>query len=137
MLCGIEFRAHDRRRLRQVGATEFTVDALLLDALPDTNVLFHLREAAPAWDESLGTVDDACLFQSLLAQHRLTSAPNVPEPLVIYHAHGGERANRGFARLYRGQRRPIVRWSSGYSPRAQRVPLLRALVAFCKFEPGL
>jgi glycosyltransferase involved in cell wall biosynthesis len=136
VLCGIEFRAHGRRRLRQVDASTFAGDALLLDALPDTNALFHLREASPAWDESLGTVDDACLFQALLVQHGLKSVPNVPEPLLIYNAHGGERANREWVRLYRGQRRLLVRWSHGYSLRARRVQLLRSLIAFCKFEPG-
>ena len=135
-LCGIEFRANGRRRLRQVHATRFAGDELLLAAHADTNVLFHQRESAPAWDESLGTVDDACLFQALITEHRVTSVPNVPQPLVIYHAHGGERANRGFERLYRGQRRLIVRWSRGYTTRARRVLLLRALVAFCKFETG-
>ena len=136
VLCGLEFRMNGRRRLRQVDATRFAGDELLLAAHADTNVIFHAREAAPAWDESLGTVDDACFFQALLAQHRLTSVPNVPQPLAIYNAHGGARANRAFERLYRGERRLIVGWSRNYSKRARRVLLLRALVAFCKFDSG-
>lgn len=136
VLCGIEFRMAGRRRLRQVHAVRFTGDELLLAALPDTNVIFHRREGAPRWDESLGTADDACFFQAILARHRLTSVPNVPRPLAIYHAHGGERANRGRERLYRGLRRLIVRWSRSYSAPARRILLLRALVAFCKFERG-
>lgn len=136
VLCGIEFRMAGRRRRRQVEATGFTGDGLLLAALPDTNVIFHIREGAPRWDESLGTADDACFFQALLALHRLTTVPNVPRPLAIYHAHGGERANRGRERLYRGLRRLIVRWSQSYSAPARRILLLRALVSFCKFETG-
>lgn len=134
VLCGIEFWVNGRRRVRQIDVAAFSGDALLLAALADTNVLFHQREAAALWDESLGTVDDACMFQSLIAQHRLTAVPNVPQPLVIYHAHDGERANRAYERLYRGERRLIVRWSRDYSKRARRVRLLRALVAFCKFD---
>ncbi len=136
VLCGVEFRAAGRRRFRQIGVARFSGDGLLLEALADTNVLFHRNTNAPRWDESLGTVDDACLFQALIAHHGLKSVPNVPAPLAIYHVHGGERANLGFQRLYAGQRRLLVRWSRGYSPRARRTLLLRMLVAFCKFRPG-
>lgn len=136
VLCGLEFRVSGRRRFRQVTTQNFSGDGRLLAAHADTNVIFHLRAAAPAWDEALGTADDACFFQALLARHRLVTVPNVAQPLVIYHAHSGERANRALARLYRGERRLIVRWARGYSRWARRVLLARALVAFCKFESG-
>lgn len=136
VLCGLTIAAGGRYRRRQVDAEAFAGDGLLLDTSPDTNVLFHRRDAPVRWDEELGTVDDACLFQALVGHYGLKSVPNVPVPLVTYAAHGGDRANRGFERYYRGVRRLIVRWSRPYSPRARRVLLLRALVAFTKYQPG-
>jgi len=136
VLCGLEIRVKSRRRLRQVDARAFSGDALLLEAVADTNVLFHRREAAPLWDEALGTMDDACFFQALIACHALASVPNVPRPLAVYHAHSGERANRVWQRVYRGHRRLLVRWSRRYDGPARRILLLRMLVAFGKFRPG-
>lgn len=136
VLCGLEFRMHGRRRVRQTEAMGFTGDDLLLRALPDTNVLFHRRAEAVAWNESLGTGDDACFFHATIAHHRLERVPNVPRALAIYHAHGGNRANLGFERFYRGQRCLITTWAKQYSPGARRILLLRALVAFSKYRPG-
>lgn len=136
VLCGLEIRVGRRRRVHQVNRKEFRGDDLLLGAHADTNVLFHRRGTPVRWDEELGTVDDACLFQALIRHYDLTLVPNVPKPLVIYTAHGGDRANRGFERFYRGQRRLLVRWSRGYSQTARRVLLLRSLVAFAKYAPG-
>lgn len=136
VLCGFTVVAGGRRRQRQTAATSFRGDALLLEASPDTNVIFHRRDAAVRWDEELGTVDDACLFQALVRHHGLTSVPNVPRPLVTYFAHGGVRANRGRERFYRGQRRLLVRWSRGYSRAARRLLLLRSLVALTKYRAG-
>lgn len=136
VLCGLEIRAGGRRVRRQVDRDRFQRDDLLLVAIPDTNVLFHRRETAPEWDEELGTVDDACFFQAYVTQEGLQSVPNVPRALAIYRAHLGPRANRGFERHYRGQRRLIVRWSRNYGEHAQQILLLRALVSFCKFRRG-
>ena len=99
VLCGMQIRVAGRRRYRQIGVAAFAGDALLLDALADTNTLFHQRETGVWWDETLGTVDDACFFQALTTRADLSSVPNVPAPLVIYHAHPGARANRDFERL--------------------------------------
>lgn len=136
VLCGLEFRMHGRRRCRQIDTPVFVGDDLLLRALADTNVLFHRREANVWWDESLGTVDDACYFQALVGHHGLKQVPNVPQPLAIYHSHAGARANRGFERFQRGQRCLIVRWSRAYSRRARRILLLRSLVALSKYRAG-
>lgn len=136
VLCGLEVRVRGRQRFRQVNRRDFEEDALLLDAVADTNVLFHRRDAGIDWNESLGTVDDACFFQALVARYSLNSVPNVPQPLVIYHAHGGARANRDFGRFYRGQRCLMARWARRFSPSARRVLLLRSLVAFAKFRRG-
>ncbi|MBI5690656.1 MAG: glycosyltransferase family 2 protein [Verrucomicrobia bacterium] len=136
VLCGMEIQVRSRRRRRQTGENSFAGDDLLLRAVPDTNVIFHRRVADGWWDETVGTVDDACFFQSLVARFKLQRVPNVPEALVIYQAHTGARANRGFERFYRGQRLLITRWSGGYSRQARRVLLLRALVAFTKYHQG-
>lgn len=136
VLCGLEFRVRGRRRVRQADRDWFRGDALLLDAIPDTNVLFHRRDNDVWWDESLRTVDDACYFQATLAKFGLTSVPNVPRALAVYHVHAGERANRGFAGFYRGQRCLLTRHAWSYSADARRVLLLRTLVAFAKFEDG-
>lgn len=135
-LCGMTIVAGGRRRVRQVEAGAFSGDGLLLDAVADTNVIFHRRDAAVRWDEELGTVDDACFFQALVRHHGLAAVPNVPRSLVNYAAHGGDRANRGAERFYRGQRRLLVRWSRGYSPAARRILLLRSLVALTKYRRG-
>lgn len=134
VLCGLEIRVHGRRRRRQSDVGEYAGDDLLLRALPDTNVLFHRRDAGVEWNESLGTVDDTCFFHALVARHGVSRVPNVPQPLVIYHAHADARANRDFQRLYRGLRCLVVKSSRAYSPRAQRVVLLRSLLAFGKFR---
>jgi glycosyltransferase involved in cell wall biosynthesis len=136
VLCGLEVRVGIRRRRRQVAKARFTGDELLLDVLADTNVIFHRREGAPAWDEELGTADDACYFQALVEMHRLDSVPNVREPLVIYDAHRGFRANRDGKRVARGLRRLLVRWSARYGLRSRRILLLRALVNGTRFRTG-
>lgn len=136
VLCGMQIRVAGRRRYRQIGVAAFAGDALLLDALADTNTLFHQRETGVWWDETLGTVDDACFFQALTTRADLSSVPNVPAPLVIYHAHPGARANRDFERFYRGQRCLWARWSQRYSAPARRILLRRSLVAFTKYRAG-
>jgi glycosyltransferase involved in cell wall biosynthesis len=136
VLCGLEIRVKSRRRLRQVDARAFSGDALLLEVVADTNVLFHRCAAGPFWDEALGAVDDACFFQALIEFHALQRVPNVPRPLAVYYAHGGARANRALQRVYRGNRRLLVRWSRRYDKPARRILLVRMLVAFCKFRSG-
>lgn len=136
VLCGIEFRAGGRRRTKQVRTTGFRGADQLITALPDTNVLFHRRDVAARWDEELGTADDACLFQAIVRETNPVVVPNVPESLVVYHAHQGPRANRDAVRHYRGMRRLIVRWTHGYPRSARRVLLCRLLLAGEKQEPG-
>lgn len=136
VLCGLEYRIRERRRIRQVDQSAFRDDELLLEAVPDTNVIFHSREAGSRWDESLGTVDDACLFHSLVREFGLREVPNVARPLVIYEVHAGERANRDFTRHYRGQRRLLVSASRAYGDRAHRIMRLRILLSFEKFRSG-
>jgi len=136
VLCGLEMRVRHRRRRRQIDAGGFSGDDLLLRAVPDTNVLFHRPGPDCWWDESLGTVDDACFFQALLARHRLSRVPNVATALVVYHVHTGQRANLGFERFYRGQRCLLTRWARPYSRHARRVLLLRSLIAFAKYREG-
>lgn len=136
VLCGLEVRIASRRRIKQSNRNSYSGDEMLLDTLPDTNVLLHRRDVLARWDEELGTVDDACLFHAIVRERQLSSVPNVPQALVIYHAHGGERANRDLERLYRGERRLLVRWVRNYSANARRVFLLRVLLSFCKFETG-
>jgi glycosyltransferase involved in cell wall biosynthesis len=135
VLCGIEYRAAGRVRINQVETTRFSGDDLLLRALADTNVLFHRRETSCRWDEELGTADDACFFQSILALEKgEVIVPNVAEPLVIYHSHAGLRANREAISHYRGQRRLLVRWSRRYSPVARRIQVCRQMLSADKFE---
>lgn len=136
VLCGIEFRAGGRRRIKQTEVAGFNEVEQLLGALPDTNVLFHRRDVNARWDEELGTADDACLFQAILREKKPVTVPNVPEPLVVYHAHAGPRANRDAVRHYRGLRRLVVRWTRGYPRAARRVLLCRALLAAEKQESG-
>jgi len=136
VLCGLELRVGVRRRHRQVDRDRFDGDRLLTVAVADTNVLFHRLQAGLQWDESLGTGDDACFFQAFLEATGERSVPNVPRPLVIYHAHCGQRANRNPMSHYRGQRRLLVRWSRGYGRQARRTLLLRSLVARWKFQTG-
>jgi len=136
VLCGLEIRVKSRRRLRQVDARAFSGDALLLEAVADTNVLFHRREAAPLGMRRSARWMTRVFFQALIACHALASVPNVPRPLAVYHAHSGERANRVWQRVYRGHRRLLVRWSRRYDGPARRILLLRMLVAFGKFRPG-
>ncbi len=136
VLCGIEFRAGGRRRAKQAGAREFRGDALLLDALADTNALFHRRDLRARWDEELGTADDACLFQAILREKNADAVPNVPAALVVYHAHQGPRVNRSAVWHYRGLRRLLVRWTEGYSRKARRILLCRLLLSVEKQGPG-
>lgn len=136
VLCGIEYHIGRRRRVKQTAATEFRGDDLLLAALADTNLLFHRRDVAARWEEDLGTGDDACLFQAILAETGAQSAPNVPRPLVAYHVHGGPRANPDAGRHHGGQRRLLTKWCGRYSRQARRVQLCRSLLTDDKFTPG-
>lgn len=136
VVCGMEVEAGGRRRVKQVEAERFAGEGLLLDLLPDTNVLFHRREGAPWWDEELGTADDACHAQALIATFGLTEVPSVPRPLVVYRAHREARANRGGDRHYRGQRRFLVRWARRYSKKARRVMTARIQLATQRFDGG-
>lgn len=128
VLCGLEILVRGRRLRRQVRREVFAGDALLLDAMADTNVIFHRRDEGLLWDDDLRTVDDACFFQALVARHALSRVPNLPRPLVTYRSHGGQRANRNAAEVWRGLRRLVFRWAGRYSPEARRTMLLRALI---------
>lgn len=136
VLCGIIIIAAGRRRRRQCDVGSLRGDDLLLRAWADTNVLFHRRDDQSWWPEDLGTMDDACFFQDYVMRHGVNVVPNVDAPLIRYHAHGGVRANLGWQGFYRGQRRWLVNYAPRYSSRAQRVVLLRALVAFTKYHNG-
>ena len=136
VLCGLEIHVGRRWRTKQTARDMFQGDERVLNVLPDTNVLFHRRNMQARWDEALGTVDDACLFQAIVAECRLVVVPNVPHALVIYHAHRGERANRDFLRHYRGQRRWFVKWTRSYTAKVRRILLLRMLVSCARFQTG-
>ncbi len=137
VLCGMEYRAGLRRRLRQTAAVTYTGDARLLAALPDTNVLFHRRLATVRWDVDLHTAEDTCLFQALLQEAGPRAiVVNVPLPLVVYNSHTGLRANRHRLHHYRGLRRLLVRWSRPYSRAARRVLAARIQVSDERFKSG-
>jgi glycosyltransferase involved in cell wall biosynthesis len=134
VLCGITNVVGRRHRERQTHTALFSADARLLDAVADTNVLFHRRDLDVRWDKALETVDDACFFQAILARYAVSEVPNVPRALVRYRSHRGPRANRDFGRLYRGQRRLQIRWASKYPRAARRLLLLRSLLAQGKYR---
>lgn len=136
VLCGLIIQVGGRRRIRQADCPVFRGEDRLLRAMADTNVLFHRRANSPAWDEELGTVDDACFCQAWITTAKLAEVPNVARPLVLYRSHGGERANVDWLRVHRGYRRLLVRWSHGYSRATRRVLLCRLLVAREKFRHG-
>ncbi len=136
VVCGLEIRVAGRRRIRQVHAARFAGDERLTGVLSDTNVLFHRRDCGVRWDEDLRTTDDACFFQRLLIAHDLQVVPNVPEPLVVYQVHSGERANSDWLSQYRGQRRLLAIVRRAYGREVRQRVLLRMLVANEKLRPG-
>ncbi len=136
VLCGLEILASGRRLRRQVREEIFEGDAVLLDAIADTNVIFHRRDERLSWDEDLRTVDDACFLQALVEHHDLLKVPNLARPLVTYRSHGGQRANRNAADVWRGLRRLVFRWARRYSPKARRTLLLRALIVRSRMGAG-
>lgn len=136
VLCGMEYQIGARRRLKQVGSSQFAGDALALEALADTNVLFHRRAGSPPWEADLETTDDTCFFHAWRQAAALTSVPNVPEPLVRYTVHEGPRANTDWLRLYRGQRRLVTRWLRDFPPVVRRCLTLRCLLALEKYRSG-
>lgn len=136
VLCGVEYRIGRRRRRKQVDATEFRGDALLLRVLADTNLLFHRRDVRPRWEEDLLAADDACLFHAIREEHRLGVVPSVPAALVRYYSHQGPRVNRHILPHYRGLRRLLVRWTQAFSPAARRIQLCRQLLAAEKLHSG-
>ena len=136
VLCGIEYRVAGRRRVKQAARAEFSGDALLLEVVADTNLLFHRRELSARWEENLGTGDDFCLFQAILEEANLLAVPNVAAALVVYHSHPGPRANPHFGRHRGGQRRLITRWCRRYSRTARRVQVCRSLLSDDKFTDG-
>lgn len=137
VLCGMEIQVCTRRRMRQVDRQFYGGDRLLVDTLPDTNVLFHRREAGLSWEEDLGTTDDACFFHALRRRWCLGRVLNVPLPLVIYRSHdSGERLNSNALNVYRRQRRLLTRWATDFSREARRLTLLRMMVTTEKFQAG-
>lgn len=136
VLCGIEFRIRGRRRIRQSSSSTLEAEDLALEALPDTNVIFHRRENSPLWDEELRTADDACYFHAIRIQNKLTIVPNAPAPLVVYNSHEGPRENTNPLSLYRGQRRMFVQWTSDFPQPVRRRLLLRLLLSMEKYRSG-
>ena len=53
-LCGFDVAIAGNRRRRQIRAPVFQGDDRLLRTTPDTNVLFHARDVAVAWEPGVG-----------------------------------------------------------------------------------
>ncbi len=135
-LCGFDVAIAGNRRRRQIRASVFQGDDRLLRTTPDTNVLFHARDVAVAWEPDLTTSDDAVFFHRVVAAHQVEAVPNVAEALVVYQVHDGERANSDPRAIREGQGRllPIVR--EIYSASARRLLVRRMLVTRAKFQRG-
>jgi hypothetical protein len=134
--CGFECRIGWRRRYRQHRVDGFEGDALLLDVVPTTQVLFHINDLRARWDPDLGTVDDACFFHAFVKHYDILRVPNCPEPLVRINIHTGPRINTVPLHLYRGRRRLLVNHARRFSDRARRIFILHHLLGMCKFERG-
>ncbi len=127
VLCGIAQRLPGRLRLRQCRAREFSGDAILLDALPDTNVIFHRKSPGARWPAPKLKNDDWFFFHNLINHFDITTIPNIPRPLVRYSVHEGPRRcqaawTEAFATEF------LAAPGDRYSPRAMEITRLRKLL---------
>lgn len=134
-LCGGCFHLRGRRRVRVPAAAVLESDALL-SADFGAPFLWHRRCAEVRFDESLSAGEDLLYGQALLAAFDIRSVPCRAAPLVdVYQdAPARERTNLRAAAIWRAARRTWVRFGTRYSPAAQRVFVLRALVTRAKLE---
>lgn len=136
VLCGYEVRLGPRRRMIQTGATVFTGDGLLLDAVWGTPFLFHRSDPEARFDESLHSAEDFDFAQRYLARHGITRVPCVPEPLVIVHPQAGPRVNTRHVEHWHAVRGVLSVHRLRYTSAAVRCFLLRAMLQRHKGPQG-
>ena len=96
VLCGYIVNMPRRRRTRQVSQTAFRGDALLNDANWGTPMLFHRRDPAARFDESLRAGHDEFFAHAFICRHNVQVVPNCARSLVdVFPQVGATRVHRG------------------------------------------
>lgn len=85
VLCGYEFVWPGRTRRRQCDATQFAGDAILSRANLGSPLLFHRRDDAIRFDETLTAGEDVPYALRHILKQPQPVVPCVPEPLVRVH----------------------------------------------------
>ena len=137
VLCGLCYRLGPRVRIRQTDAQVFSGAALVLCALPTTQVIFHRRTDAVRFDETLDAVEDQDFFLALVANGELTAVPNVAAPLVdVYPQPTGPRANAVSRQRWRSQRCVCLRYGRRYDRQTRRRWVARIALLRAAVDPG-
>jgi glycosyltransferase involved in cell wall biosynthesis len=121
VLCGYTVVLPRRRRTRQVQATEFRGDALLLEANWGAPFLFHRRDPAARFDETLTAGEDTPFALSFLQRHHATVVPNCARSLVeVYPQLDAPRVHRDGAAIWRSVETTVALVESSQSLAARR-----------------
>jgi glycosyltransferase involved in cell wall biosynthesis len=131
VVCGFAYVLGPRRRVKQVADTSFAGDALLTGATWGTPFLFHRRDPALRFDESMRAGEDTLFAFDLMQRHGLVGVPNVAEPLVLVHQQV-ERVNHAHREHWRADRLVLHRTRRQFSRQARRHYLARARLAAAK-----
>lgn len=137
VLCGYTVNLPRRRRTRQVQVAEFRDDALLLDANWGTPFLFHRRDPAARFEESLSAGEDTLLAHGFLARHGVRTVPNCARSLVnVFPQLDGPRVHRDGEAIARSFEAVAALASARYSPRALRGYLAMGRLFRAQFGHG-
>ncbi len=135
VLCGIFYDLGLRKRVKQVGASEFCGEDIFLRTIPDTNTLFHRNDGQLRYNEDFKIGDDAYLFFSIVHRYSLEIVPNVAEALVRYYILNIERVNTQSAtEFWKTHRKLYLEFIRKYPRRSARIYLARVLLNKDKFQ---
>ncbi len=136
VLCGICYDLGVRMRIKQVRASEFRGDEILLQTIPDTNTLFHRNDGQSIYNEEIKIGEDAYLFFNLVHRYSINIVPNVAKALVRYNILNIDRVNTSSATEYwLGQRKLYLNFVRKYPRRSSRIFLARMLLIKVKYLP--
>jgi glycosyltransferase involved in cell wall biosynthesis len=137
VLCGYTVILPRRARPRQVATDEFRGDALLLDANWGTPFLFHHRDAAARFDETMAAGEDTLFAQSFLLRHDVRVVPNCNRSLVnVFPQVDAPRVHRDGLAIWRSFEATAALVGTRYSPKAVHAYLATGRLFRAQFGHG-
>jgi glycosyltransferase involved in cell wall biosynthesis len=137
VLCGYAVVLPRRRRVRQTQVTGFSGDALLLEANWGTPLLFHRRDDALRFPESLAAGHDTVFAHQFLRKHDISIVPNCACSLVeVFPQIGAERVHADGEAIWRSHEMVRELMGERFTPRAWRAFMATGALVRAQFGYG-